>query len=557
MLRQRPQSGVCLVLSILSNVCALDGIWTPDWNALKRQVQGRLYTTTPFSQPCFDNYASSDCQDLLQEYSTGDARTNYPSAYIQTQWESCQSTSEQCLLDPTNPGSNNGQCLMGSIPPRYIDVRQPNDIIATFKFSEKTNIPLVVKNTGHDYLGRSSAPGSLALWTHNLKNISYDAAFEPKGCTKPPMPAITVGAGIQWFETYEFAENHNITVVGGSDRTVGVVGWLLGGGHGMLSPTMGLGVDRALQLKVVTPDGHYRVVNECQDPDLFFALRGGGGTFGVVVEATMMVSPPVALQTVILQFSPNTTLSRELWGILVDNGLQWSKDGWGGVSIANVAVFINPILRKEAAASSAAPLIEFGQRLKAEGASGVSLTVVEFPSWYKFFQPFAKQFAAKTGASFALASRLIDKSSFSGQNQRSGLVEGLLAADKATPGVIIHITPPSSAPSTNKTSVTEAWQDSLYHVTLISSWAWNTTKAEKAQKYKDASSSIDHLRRLTPDAAYFNEADVYEPNFQKAFWGMHYPQLERIKRKYDPQQLLDCWHCVNWNRKSPRFRCYL
>ena len=70
-----------------------------------------------------------------------------------------------------------------------------------------------------------------------------------------------------------------------------------GGGHSALSPALGLGVDRVLQFKIVTPDGKYRTVNKCQDSDLFFALRGGGGgTFGVVLESTFMASPPMTLE---------------------------------------------------------------------------------------------------------------------------------------------------------------------------------------------------------------------------------------------------------------------
>ncbi|KZP21452.1 hypothetical protein FIBSPDRAFT_953707 [Athelia psychrophila] len=72
-----------------------------------------------------------------------------------------------------------------------------------------------------------------------------------------------------------------------------------------------------------------------------------------------------------------------------------------------------------------------------------------------------------------------------------------------------------------------------------------------------ASKSIDHLRAITPDAAYQNEADVYEPNHEVSFWGDHYARLLEIKRKYDPEQLLDCWHCVGFNANSSRFACYL
>ncbi|KAJ7913241.1 hypothetical protein B0H13DRAFT_1874059 [Mycena leptocephala] len=161
--------------------------------------------------------------------------------------------------------------------------------------------------------------------------MSYHRDFVPEGCSLA-QPAATLGAGVQWAQAYEFADTHNITLVGGSDRTVGVVGgWLQvkpcpgcgtfysnfmfsnqGGGHGVLSDTimMGLGVDRVLQFKVVTPDGELGVANACQNQDLFFALcEGGGGTFGVALEATFLASPPVTLQAVIVSWSSSVIFS--------------------------------------------------------------------------------------------------------------------------------------------------------------------------------------------------------------------------------------------------------
>lgn len=65
-----------------------------------------------------------------------------------------------------------------------------------------------------------------------------------------------------------------------------------------MSPALGLGVDRVLEFKIVTPDGAYRTVNRCQNTDLFWALRGGGGgTFGVVLESTFIVSPQVTVHS--------------------------------------------------------------------------------------------------------------------------------------------------------------------------------------------------------------------------------------------------------------------
>ncbi|KAF9561756.1 FAD-binding domain-containing protein [Agrocybe pediades] len=531
------------------------------WDEIYEEVEGRLFGSQPVARPCFSQ--SNDDQALCEVFRKNSRTTGYlsdrPSGYVQLQWETCQATSEDCLVDPTDSSddSTTRRCKLGSIFERYIDVENPNDVSAAFKFSRKTGMPVVIKNSGHDYMGRSSAPGSLMLWMHNLK-MSSQSDFVPEGCLKS-YPAMTMGAGVQWKDAYEFADQHNFTVVGGMDGAVGAVGgWLQGGGHSPLSNTMGLGVDRVLQFKVVTPDGEYRVANECQNEDLFFALRGGGGgTFGVVMEATVLTSPKVTLQSVLITFNPDVETTKELWSVLIDNGLSWAKDGWGGLSMAHVAWMINPVLNKEEAEVSMAPLLQFGQEMERRNVPGFKLIVTEFPSWGTFFETFTRNYAAVTSASFALSSRLVSKSNLATPERRSELVSGLLAANAATPGLIILITAPSSTVSTGMTSVTEAWRSSLYHVTLIAQWKWNATKAEKRQRYQDASSSIDNLRRITPNAAYVNEADVYEPNHQEAFWGGHYPELLRIKRKYDPEHLLDCWHCVGWNPHSPRFSCYL
>lgn len=78
----------------------------------------------------------------------------------------------------------------------------------------------------------------------------------------------------------------------------------------------------------------------------------------------------------------------------------------------------------------------------------------------------------------------------------------MLAAQALTPGLIILMTTPASVPGDGDTSVTEAWRTSLYHITVISTWNWNATVAEKLASYRKSSESIDYLRRITPDGAY-------------------------------------------------------
>lgn len=120
----------------------------------------------------------------------------------------------------------------------------------------------------------------------------------------------------------------------------------------MLSPKLGLGADRALQFKVVVPSGEYLTANACQNSDLFFALRGGGGgTFGVVTETTFKAEPtPTSIRVYVSSlcrvrisraahycFSAKITFPavpanwQSVIKIGVQNGIRLSEDGWSGV----------------------------------------------------------------------------------------------------------------------------------------------------------------------------------------------------------------------------------
>jgi hypothetical protein len=128
--------------------------------------------------------------------------------------------------------------------------------------------------------------------------------------------------------------------------------------------------------------------------ELFLAFLGGGGTFGVVLESTILASPRVTLQAVIVLFTPtpgNSTLNSEMWTILADNGLTWAYEGWGGYSTSGTAILLNPNSTQQQAAASMAPLIAFGQQLVAAKVPGAQLVVTEFPSWKAFFDLFTQQ----------------------------------------------------------------------------------------------------------------------------------------------------------------------
>jgi hypothetical protein len=94
------------------------------------------------------------------------------------------------------------------------------------------------------------------------------------------------------------------------------------------------------------------------------------------------------------------------------------------------------------------------------------------------------------------------------------------------------------------TSVTPAWRGAVWHAVASVSWGYDAGPDAAKQAYVKVNSAMNPLRALTPNSgAYQNEADVYEPNTSQSFWGSNYPALYNIKQKYDPDGLLDCWHC--------------
>lgn len=113
-----------------------------------------------------------------------------------------------------------------------------------------------------------------------------------------------------------------------------------------------------------------------------------------MLESTILASPRVKLQTLIMTFAPTTSLTSEMWTIMAENGLKWGKEGWGGFSMANVVIYLNPKLSPSEAEASMAPLLEFGKRLQASNPDTTSVSFTEFPSWFAFFQAFSSKFIA-------------------------------------------------------------------------------------------------------------------------------------------------------------------
>lgn len=106
----------------------------------------------------------------------------------------------------------NGTCTLGGHASYSINVKNIAQIQLGINFARNTNMRLVVKNTGHDYIGKSSGAGALNIWTHNLKDIRFISNYSIGSYSGP---AFKAGAGVQGFEMLEAARDNGVTVLAG------------------------------------------------------------------------------------------------------------------------------------------------------------------------------------------------------------------------------------------------------------------------------------------------------------------------------------------------------
>lgn len=531
---------------------------------------GRVHSLKPFSHPCFSEYngtaVASDqaaCQVIQSNYTDPFLRTNSANGFMYNQVEECASDpANQCLLDntdPTNPQALKRPCRQGNVPSLSLEVKSSKDVVEAFKFSRCSGTRLSIKNSGHDFLGRSSGRDTLSLWTRNLQSMHYNSSFTPTGCSARnalTYNTITVEAGVNFDEVYNFAHAHNVTFIGGYSGTVGVSGgWVQTGGHSILSPVYGLGIDHVVEYKVVTPDGHYRIANECQNQDLFWALRGGGGgTFGVVLESTHRVEPRVSMVSAYIKFPLKSNSSNVLpfLDILVNNTVKWAHEGWGGHINSNSFINVTPLLSLSEAKKSLAEVVAY-----AKSQNGTAV-IEEHSSWQGFYEKYVVPNSVTVGNTHFAATRLIPQSVFETASGRADLMNFFSVLLSKGGSVYIPVVGPILYKDAKSTSATPAWRKAIWSLGADGFWDWNSTLETREQKVEELKYMTGLLEDLSPGSgAYSPEANPFTEDWQEAWWGAeNYGKLLKLKHKYDPEGLLHCWKCVGWEEADAKRSCF-
>ena len=347
-------------------------------------------------------------------------------------------------------------------------------------------------------------------------------------------------------------------------------------------PSPGLGVDNVQQIRAVLPNGTYVTCNRYQNQDLFFAFRGGGGsTFGVVMENSMLAHPDKPMVAAI--FAMPSLNTDELMSILVENADKWATQGFGGYLVmsplSQIMMFATAQLDYNETIESMKPITDFIGRF-----DGIPIGIKNFTAQPSFLDTFLYLPAVnEANEGIAMASRLVPRRYFQDDALKAQLASiftdlalspnpSTSASIPQTDSLFVNIVgpmqysqnlPPSDQPGgPGYASVMPAWRDSLWHVIHVSTFNPASAPPSVINTYfQKVHDGIGPLRQLTSDdgGAYQNEADAFEVDPIGSYWGEdNYRRLMEIKSQLEVggRNILSVHQGIGWNPSDSKYECY-
>ncbi len=180
------------------------------------------------------------------------------------------------LLTPAEPAYDEARKLWNGMidkrPAAIVRCTGNADVINTVKFARSNDLAVSVRAGGHNVAGKALRDGALAIDLSSMKGLRVD----------PRAKTARAQAGVTWGQFDRETVAFNLASTGGTISTVGIAGLTLGGGIGWLMGKYGLACDNLVSVDIVTADGRFLTASESENADLFWAVRGGGGNFGIV-----------------------------------------------------------------------------------------------------------------------------------------------------------------------------------------------------------------------------------------------------------------------------------
>lgn len=522
-----------------------DANWPSDeaWSTLNELSGGRLLAEpAPLAAVCYPDQPSYNATTCAS-YTVAQWQRSY--MHVDDPIEMLSPVAQGMTCLPPALYDSHG-CTRGGFPKYVVNATTPEHVQLAVNFARNTGVRLVIKNTGHDFLGKSGGKDALSIWTHWMKDIEYIEEYKDEKLGYSG-PAFKSGVGVQAHEIYKAARAKGRIVVGGEGETVGVMGgYILGGGHSPLTGLYGTGADNVLSFEVVTADGEFVVANSTSNTDLFWALRGGGGsTFGVATSVTVRAHPDLEVTAARFGFSSAQTGNETFWKAIrsymdswvanADAGTYtyWTLIPTNGTFAFAFSPFFAPGKSQEEATALLQPWFDQLNELGVKFDPNITHFDNYYDAWRSSFPLEAVQ-----KPNVATGSRLFPRANFETEENRQEVFEHIKTSSEKN-RVQVHFNMQAKDVANGDNAVNSHWRPLVSFSMQSVRWPINST-AEEILKIRKDFQDIDmqSWRDISPGAGgYLAEADRLEPDFGFAFWGDKYPKLLEMKKKLDPYDL--------------------
>jgi FAD/FMN-containing dehydrogenase len=407
--------------------------------------------------------------------------------------------------------------LIDKRPALIARCRSSADVARAILFAKESGLEISVRGGGHNVAGRAVTEGGLMIDLAEMNGIDVD----------PDERSVRAEAGVNWREFNEATAKHGLGVTGGAVSTTGIAGLTLGGGLGWLMGVHGLAADNVLSIELVTAGGEILDVTQESHPDLFWALRGGGGNFGVATSFEYRLHPvdqvvgglavhPFAAAAEVLRFYRDFTASvpDEL---TVYAALAHAPDG-SGAKIAAIAVC--HVGEQERAEVDIAPVRSFGEPLMVE------IGPMPYPVMNTLLDDGYPKGALNYWKSSFLASfddDMIDT-----------VVERFASTPSAMNAVLIeHVHGEVTRIPVEAAAVAQRREG--YNVLIPSVW---TDPADTDENVAWTRATYEALQPYFREGRWLNYFDDDEPTSAvREAYGPNYERLVEVKRQYDPENV--------------------
>jgi FAD/FMN-containing dehydrogenase len=431
------------------------------------------------------------------------------------------------VITPADAGYDAARQVWNAIidrrPAAIVRVRSAADVIAAVNFTRDSHLPLAIRGGGHNVAGRCTCDDGIVVDFSEMKGIRVD----------PAARAVRAEPGLRWAEFDRETQAFGLATTGGTVGDTGIAGLTLGGGFGWLGGRHGMTADNLLSADVVLASGQLVHASEREHPDLFWALRGGGGNFGVVTSFEYQVHPigPMIVGGIIVHPYPQAREALRFYG-------EFIKQAPDDLTVAAV-MMTTPDGQKAcgfvaAHAGSLEDGLEAVKPLKAFGTPALDMIGP---------LPYAAQQSLLEGA-MPPGLRNYWKADF-----LDGMTDGVIdvavdAYARATsPMAALLFFPIHGRASRVAPDATAYPHRRGIHFGIYALW---NDPAQDRQQIDWVRQTWDAAQPFVPGGVYVNELgeDEGDSRVQQAYAG-NYERLRAIKRQYDPDNLF----CLNANIK--------